>query len=180
MNRSEQEMNRIRGPREANLAKEYHRYLRALPGGNHFIEVTFRNIRTGESYPPKPHGKIFGLTPGTYEWLSERHPFKAAIEDESGTPEKALACLLEIALSDGVKPRARPNRNRKHEPVCIKLVTARLFGQQGDELAETKKNLVRDYMEKKYPGKKGGPAWTKERQNLSRTLTRRLKSEFPE
>ncbi len=165
----------------ADPTEEYHRYLRALPEGNHFIEVTFRNIRTGESYPPKPAGKVYALTPAIYEWLSERHPFKVAIEDESGTPEKALACLLEIATRDGVKPRPRPKHNPHHAPVYYQLQTAYLFGERGDKLAKTKTILIQDYLVGKYGTEvKGGGAWTRERQNLDRTLTRRLNSDFPE
>ena len=166
-------MNRIRGPRLADPTKEHHRYLRALPEGNHFIEVTFRNIRTGESFPPGPHGKMYMLTTKDYKWISERHPLP-------DTPEQALACYLEMALAGGVKPRSRPKHNPDHEPVYAKYQRAFLFGEQEDKLAKTKTELIQDYLEKRYPGKRGGPVWTRARQNLSRTLDRRLKSDFPE
>ncbi len=132
-------MNRIRGPREADPTKEYHRYLRALPEGNHFIEVTFRNIRTGESYPPKPHGRVFPLTPDKYEWLSERHPLP-------DTPEEALACLLQIALEGKVTPQPHTRRRQDYVAVFNKYHNAFFRREErGAKLARTKKKLIQDW-----------------------------------
>ena len=162
-------MNRIRGPRETDPTKEWHRYLRALPAGNHFIEVTFRNIRTGES-----SGRMYALTPGLYETIRERHPLVR-------TPEEALTLFLGYAMDGRVSPRPGPNHNPDYEPVYDKYRTVYLLGQRGDELAKTKTKLIQDYLVGKFgAGKKGGKTWTKERQELDRTLRRRLKAEFPD
>ena len=153
----------------ADPTKEYHRYLRALPEGNHFIEVTFHNIRTGKS-----SRQMYGLTPKLYETIRKRHP-------SARTPEAALALFLGYAMDGRVSPRPGPNHNPDHEPVYDKYQTAYLLGQPRDELAKTMKELIQDYLEDKFGAdKKGGKEWTRERQEVNRTLRRRLKAEFPD
>lgn len=169
MNRSEQDG--IRGPRLADPTKEHHRYLRALPEGSHFIEVTFRNIRTGESYPPKPHGQVFKLTPERYRWISERHPLP-------DTPEQALACLLQIALEGKVTPRPHPRRHPDYVAVFNKYHNAFFHREErGATLARTKKKLIQAYLKKHYSSP--SDARTKDRKNLGRALDRWLEEAFP-
>ena len=139
--------------------------LRELPEGNHFIEVTFRNVRTGASYP-----HVYVLHPELYKWIGGRHP-------QPDTPEQALACLLEMAIAGGVRPRSRQYKE-EYQPVYARLQKAFLLGERGDKLRETRAKLVQAYLARHYGSPKADRVWEKARKNLDRALRKRLKTEF--